>query len=66
MNPVSFADALRGAMDGLTQEQLEEQSGVSQAMISKYLRGVAKPRLDQLEALERALPRLRDLRHAAA
>jgi transcriptional regulator with XRE-family HTH domain len=59
---MTFADMLRDAMNGMTQEQLEDRSGVSQGEISRYLRGEAEPKLTQLEALERALPRLRQLR----
>lgn len=59
---MKFADMLREAMGGMTQEQLEGLSGVSQQQISKYLRDDAEPKLQQLDALERALPRLHQLR----
>jgi predicted transcriptional regulator len=64
MEAKSFAAALREAMGSLTQEQVAQATGISQAAISRYLRG-AEPRLSQLAALEKALPRLRRLRNAA-
>lgn len=60
-----FAASLREAMGEMTQDALAAKSGVKQASISRYLRGIEQPRLPQLEALERALPCLRDIRHAA-
>jgi transcriptional regulator with XRE-family HTH domain len=66
MGELDFAVALKSAMGGsMTQEELEDRSGVSQAQISKYLRGLTQPRYKQLVALERALPALRKIRHAA-
>ncbi len=55
---------LRIAMEGLTQEQLETASGVNQANISKLLLGKSEPKLSTLDKLERALPKLRELRNA--
>lgn len=62
---MDFARQLRAAMDGMTQEELEELSGVPQTMISRYLRGQAQPKLSTLEKLERVLPKLRKLRAKA-
>jgi len=59
---MDFKDALREAMDELTQEQLEGLSGIPQQTISAYLRGVSLPGYKALVALERALPRLKQLR----
>lgn len=62
---MDFAKALREAMGpDMTQEQLEELSGVDQATVSRILRGGA-PSFQSLERLERALPRLREIRNAS-
>lgn len=60
-----FADQLREAMGEMTQEALAEASGIPQTTISRYLRGEGEPNVSKLEALERALPRLRALRSRA-
>lgn len=62
---MTFPEALRHSMGDMTQEKLEELSGVHQTLISRYLRGEGNPTLSNLEALERALPDLRKLRTAA-
>lgn len=59
---MEFKDALREAMGELTQEQLEELSGIPQATISTYVRGASLPGYKALVALERALPKLKQLR----
>lgn len=55
----AFADALRRAMRGrgLTQEALEERSGVAQTTIGNILRG-SDPRLSTIGRLAAALPEL--------
>ena len=63
---MTFPEALREAMADLTQEKVEELSGIHQTTISRYLRGESDPTLRNLDALERALPRLRELRQAVA
>jgi predicted transcriptional regulator len=67
MDDRTFADDLRDAIAeaGVTQERLEELSGVSQSAISKILKG-GDPKLSTVRALEAALPRLRNVRHVAA
>jgi transcriptional regulator with XRE-family HTH domain len=60
---MEFKDQLREAMGDMTQEQLEELSGIPQPDISGYLRG-RLPGYKKLVALERVLPRLRELRDA--
>ena len=37
-----------------TQEQLAEKTGIQQPLISKYLRGVQRPQLDNAIAIEKA------------
>lgn len=66
MSHRDFAAALKTAMteEGLNQDQLAERAGVSQQHISNMLRG-SQPKLDTLEKLERALPRLREIRSEA-
>jgi transcriptional regulator with XRE-family HTH domain len=39
---------------GVTQAQLSEMTGIQQPLISKYLRGVQRPQLDNALAIERA------------
>jgi transcriptional regulator with XRE-family HTH domain len=65
---MQFGDMLRRAMDeaGLTQLQLADRSGIPQATISRYLRKQIKPGVDKLDALERALPELREIRREAS
>jgi len=62
---MEFKDLLREAMGDLTQEQLSERSGVHQTVISTYLRGASLPGYSNLVALERTLPRLKELRNSA-
>ncbi|HEY9266135.1 MAG TPA: helix-turn-helix transcriptional regulator [Microbacterium sp.] len=52
-----IAEALDRAFleSGMTQEQVGEASGISQSQVSKYLRGVRVPDVDQLDALCDAL-----------
>ncbi len=66
MSTATFGAQLRTAMGDMTQERLEELSGVSQSAISDLLLGKREPRLKTLVALERALPLLREIRHDAA
>lgn len=56
---IAFADALRRAMEqrGLTQENLEEISGVAQTTIGNILRG-SDPRQSTMKRLAAALPEL--------
>lgn len=53
----TFADALRAAKEaaGLTQMQLSQRSGVSQAQISDLLNGRFDPKLSTIMALAEAL-----------
>lgn len=59
---MDFAEALRLAMGEMTQQELEQLSGVDQALISRYLARKAYPGLRTLEKMERVLPSLRQLR----
>ncbi len=63
-----FAEHLRQAMaeSGLTQLDLAQRSGIPQPTISRYLRGASKPGVDKVDALEKALPALRELRRKAS
>jgi transcriptional regulator with XRE-family HTH domain len=38
----------------LSQNQFAEQSGISQSLLSKYIRGARRPNVDQALAIERA------------
>lgn len=63
-----FADTLRRAMaaENVTQEELAVRSGLTQSAISKILRDATRdPKLSTVRALERALPALQKLTHAA-
>ena len=53
---------LREAMGGISQMEAERKSGVRQALISRYLRGQGEPTLANLAKLERAFPKLAELR----
>lgn len=59
---MTFAEQLRDAMEGRTQEQTAQESGVAQTTISRLLSGEGTPNYRTLMRLEKALPRLRKLR----
>ena len=46
----------------MSQADLADASGLRQPTISRYLKGDRLPGLRQLDALERVLPKLRELR----
>ncbi len=60
-----FGPDLRVAIEaeGITQEEMERRSGITQSTISKILAG-ADPKYSTFQALERALPCLREMRRA--
>jgi transcriptional regulator with XRE-family HTH domain len=60
-----FADILHEAMGGMTQAELSDLSGLRQPTIARYLNRERKPNYAARIALEKALPRLRDLLVAA-
>lgn len=57
---------LAEATDGLTQMQIAQRSGLQQATISRLLSRTASPRYDTVLRLERAFPKLRELRNREA
>jgi len=59
---MTFAEQLREASRGLTQVEVEKRSGIDQSTISRYLDGLFEPSYSNLIALERALPKLRQIR----
>lgn len=63
---VRFADMLAEATDGLTQTEVAERSGVDQATICRLLNRTSSPRYDTMLRLERAFPKLRELRNREA
>lgn len=61
---MNFALQFRQVTQGRSQDEIAAESGVHQTAISRYLRGESLPGLRNLEALERAYPELRRIRHA--
>jgi len=60
---MTFAEILREAMGDMSQADLADLTHIRQPTICRYLSGKATPRYEQLEILERALPKFRALRN---
>ena len=58
---MKFSEMLHEAMEGRSQAEVARASGVSQPVICRLLGGT-DPSFDTSIALEKALPRLRELR----
>lgn len=59
---MKFGQQLREAMGEMTQDQLAALTGIGQSTISRHIRDDARPTIDLLDAYERALPGLREIR----
>lgn len=57
-----FADMLAEAMEGMTQAQLADNTGLRASTICRLLNRQRTPSYKTMVALERALPKLRELR----
>ncbi len=58
---MTFPEMLSEAMGSMSQADLADETGLRQATISRYLSGKRKPSYEAQLALERRLPRLREL-----
>lgn len=63
---MTFSQMLAEAMGDMTQAELADRSGLRQATISRLLAGKRQPSYETQIALERELPRLRELRAQVA